>query len=70
LQSVRDAVSPLVRTQSNPLEDTGGEELTHDPAEVDVGGKDGTEWDGSDLSGICTGQGLENTLRTISGFVS
>ena len=42
LQSVWNAVSPLVRAERDALENTRSEELANDPAEVDVGGEDGT----------------------------
>lgn len=63
LQGKGNLVSPLVVACNHASEHARGNELTKDPAEVDVGGEVGSEMSRADLRGIGGGQSLEDTPR-------
>lgn len=60
LQSIRDAVSPLVGSIQHIVDNNNTEELPQTPAEIDICGKVTTESDRADLGGVSNGDGLEH----------
>ncbi|KAI6767711.1 hypothetical protein HG530_005720 [Fusarium avenaceum] len=56
-----DLVSPHVIASDHGTEDTRGDELAEDPAEVDVGGQVGSEVGRADFRGVGGGEGLEDS---------
>lgn len=63
LQSIWNAVSPLIGAIQHGVNHTDTDNLTQAPAEVDVGGEITAEGDRADLGGVGDGDGLENTPR-------
>lgn len=63
LNCKRDLVSPLVITSEEALEDTSSNQLTNNPAQVDIGGEISTDLDGSNFRGVGSRERLENTPR-------
>ena len=63
LKSIGDSVRPLIWALCNTLQDTRGEKLADDPAEVDICRKDWAKRNRADFRSVCAGQGLENTPR-------
>ena len=61
LKSKGDTVRPFRVVVDERTEDTGTEELTDDPAHVDVAEKTGSDGRGYDFGGVCSSQGLDNT---------
>lgn len=56
-----NAVSPLGGSSKEALENTGRDELTNNPAQIDIGGEVCTDLDWSNFRGVGCGEGLENT---------
>ena len=70
LKSKWDSVSPLGVPSENGTKDTGSDELTDHPTEINVGGKIGSESDRAYFCGVGGGEGLEDTPRDSAAFVS
>jgi len=60
LESVRNAVCPLIIAVKQRLHNTNTNSLTHSPAEVDVGCKVSAKSDRADFGSVGYGKGLEN----------
>ena len=54
-------VSPLILAGKNTTEDSRSNELSDDPAEVDICAEIGAKGDRADFGGVGSGEGLENT---------
>lgn len=61
LKGEGDTVGPLGGVVDKSTKDTRSNELTEDPAEVDVSGEDVTKWDRDKLGSVGSCDGLENT---------
>ncbi|KAI6747843.1 hypothetical protein HG531_008385 [Fusarium graminearum] len=61
LQSKGDLVTPLVVAGDHGAEDTRGDKLSQNPAEVDVGCQIGAEVGRADFRGVGSGKSLEDT---------
>ena len=58
-----DLVGPFSGVADQSSVDTRADDLSDDPAEVDVGGQERSDLDGHDLGGVRHGHGLEGTPR-------
>lgn len=70
LESKGDSVGPVTSHCAESSENASTDELTDDPAQVDIGCQVWTEDNGSDVRGIGEGEGLEDTPRETEEDVS